>query len=109
MRPIPTALCPLIIGLVCRPQAEAQGERRFDWSSAYDATKAERWDEAIELWDRYLSRQPDEDFAYVYKGYCYLHSKDPERAAKSYKVALELNTRNLDARFGLCLVAIAQK
>jgi len=71
--------------------------------------EAERYDDAIEIYDELLITQPDDISVLLGRGFAYLNLPDYELAEADFEAVLELNPQNDIAIYNLGIAAINQE
>ena len=79
------------------PQTSAAGKKR-DIKTLFDRgvenVKANRYNEALDYFNRVLELDPDNALALYNKGYCYYSMKQYDRAVPEFDKAIEINPRD---------------
>ena len=94
--------------LLVLPAAPAQAQDDV-WQNSYQLEAAGKYYDAIAAIDRVPANAPDAELKTLRRGWLYYLSGSPNESIREYRLAIERNSRSVDARVGITLPLLALK
>ena len=79
------------------------------WQSSYKLEAAGNYSDAISAMDQIMVTDPDAELKTIRRGWLYYSLANFNESIREYRLAIDRNSKSIDARLGLTLPLLAQK
>lgn len=101
-------LIPAVLAALALTSTPALGQDPA-WQKSYQLEAAGKYSEAIGALDSVPTNNPDAEFKLLRRGYLYYLAGSYGESIREYRLAIERNSKSVDARLGLLLPLLGQQ